>query len=98
MARERAEVDLHLRFVCELYQMQLDAGRYFLHEHPNGATSWDLSCIRQVLAQHGVKRIRGDQCQCGPGYSGSHCQEDVDECQLGPAVHRCGAGSVCVNR
>ena len=47
---------------------------------------------------NGGQCVSPDQCQCGPGYSGSHCQEDVDECQLGPAVHRCGAGSVCVNR
>ena len=38
--RERIRAMVHLRFVCELYQMQLDEGRYFLHEHPSGATSW----------------------------------------------------------
>jgi len=32
--REWVRAMLHLRFVCELYQEQLDAGRYFLHEHP----------------------------------------------------------------
>ena len=29
----------HIQFVTELYQQQLKAGRYFLHEHLNGATS-----------------------------------------------------------
>ena len=29
---------------------------------------------------------------------GEHCQEDIDECLLGPAVHQCGRDSRCVNR
>ena len=31
--RERIRAMVHLRFVCGLCQMQLDEGRYFLHEH-----------------------------------------------------------------
>ena len=37
-------------------------------------------------------------CSCPPGYTGSHCQLDLDECSLGPAVHGCGEEAVCVNR
>ena len=29
----------HLKFVVELYRQQMAAGRWFLHEHPAGATS-----------------------------------------------------------
>ena len=29
---------------------------------------------------------------------GAHCQEDINECLLGPAVHQCGDDSRCVNR
>ena len=32
----------HLKFVFELYDMQVRGGRYFLHEHPASATSWKL--------------------------------------------------------
>ena len=39
-----------------------------------------------------------DQCDCAPGYTGTHCQLDLDECSQGPAVHGCGEESVCVNR
>ena len=39
-ARTEAEGRVHLQFCAELYQMQLDAGRFFLHEHPKNATSW----------------------------------------------------------
>ena len=31
----------HMEFVCELYLEQIRAGRLFLHEHPEGASSWD---------------------------------------------------------
>jgi hypothetical protein len=54
-----------MEFVCELYALQHAAGRYFLHEHPNGATSWSLECIKSVMALEGVKRIHADQCQFG---------------------------------
>ena len=29
----------HIKFCLELYKMQMEGGRYFLHEHPNNATS-----------------------------------------------------------
>lgn len=35
-----------------------------------------------------------DQCECSPGYTGSHCQDDVDECRT---EDPCGPDSVCVN-
>lgn len=39
----------HLRFCTQLYKLQLDAGRYFLHEHPAGATSWKEQCVQRIL-------------------------------------------------
>ena len=56
---------VHLRFVCELYQEQVDAGRYFLHEHPAGATSWAEACIQELLSQPGVETAVCDRCQYG---------------------------------
>ena len=35
--RERIRAMTHLRFVCELYELQIAEGRYFLHEHPSTA-------------------------------------------------------------
>ena len=61
----RLEAEAHLFFVTEIYQMQLDAKRYFLHEHPAGATSWQLACVRKLLAEEPVERVNGDQCQYG---------------------------------
>ena len=38
----------HMEFVSMLYREQASIGRYFLHEHPAGASSWDLDCIRDL--------------------------------------------------
>ena len=51
--------------MCELYEMQVAEGRYFLHEHPVGAASWQEGCVQRVLGLQGVSRITGDQCQLG---------------------------------
>ena len=55
----------HINFVVSLYQMQVDAGRYFLHEHPAYATSWHLEAIKALLAAPSVQRVIADQCQFG---------------------------------
>ena len=55
----------HLEFVCHLYKFQLEAGRFFLHEHPHQADSWDELCVRKLLSSFGVEKIEMDQCQMG---------------------------------
>ena len=51
--------------VCELYLEQIRAGRLFMHEHPEGARSWDEECIKEVLKSLGVNTVVTDQCQFG---------------------------------
>jgi len=70
IARERVRAMVHLRFVCQLYQMQLDEGRYFLHEHPAGATSWKEECVETIWRNPSVERIVNDQCQFGQEHGG----------------------------
>ena len=41
--RKLIEARIHLDFCAELYQMQIDAGRYYVHEHPTSARSNWLS-------------------------------------------------------
>ena len=43
--RRKAAADVHMRFVCELYELHLTSGRYFLHEHPASAISWPMPCV-----------------------------------------------------
>ena len=49
----------------KLYARQMELGGYFLHEHPDTATSWQLPSVRALLARKGVGRVTGDQCQFG---------------------------------
>ena len=52
----------HLEFCAKLYAMQWRAGRYFLHEHPEGASSWHEDCIVKLFKKEGVVKVNGDQC------------------------------------
>ena len=36
--------------MTELYWMQVSEGRYYLHEHPKGASSWRCQCIVDLIA------------------------------------------------
>ena len=40
-SRMRVKAIMHLTFAFELYETQVVAGRYFVHEHPLIADSWD---------------------------------------------------------
>ena len=52
----------YLRFMCKLYKLQHRAGRMFLHEHPENATSWAEEEIQEVLKLPGVIRSSLDMC------------------------------------
>ena len=54
---KHAEGVEHMKFVVELYRMQVKAGRTFLHEQPAYATSWALPEIKQMM--------RGKAWTCG---------------------------------
>ena len=78
MAPERVKAILnegrrHLHFVISLYKLQLDEGRHFLHEHPQGASSWKDVQMLKLLNHPRVKTTVSDQCQYGlvtPGPGG----------------------------
>ena len=55
----------HLRFCVGVYSWQLERNKYFLHEHPWGASSWKLNFMRAVVARDDVYLVRGDQCMFG---------------------------------
>ena len=61
--RARRRAKKHIELMASLYVEQCDAGRYFLHEHPRWATSWQLRRMVQLMAS--VELAHGDQCQYG---------------------------------
>ena len=63
--QELVEAKEHIKFVVELYKEQVKNGRWFLHEHPAQATSWDMEEIKQMAAETGVKITTADQCMYG---------------------------------
>ena len=63
--RRMVASDVHLAFVTELYKLQMDGGRYFLHENPESARSWGRKPMAEILQDQRVSRITGDQCQYG---------------------------------
>ena len=80
----------HLEFSTKLYKIQIEVGRYFLHEHPHTASSWYETCIQQILKKEGVMHVVGDQCMYGP--------KTTCNGQEGPARKRIGfmTNSVCI--
>ena len=55
----------HLSFCMELYNYQIDHQRYFLHEHPLTATSWEMPETQRIAGMKGVDRATCHQCQYG---------------------------------
>jgi hypothetical protein len=71
--RAQVQAKLHLDFVAELYAEQVSSGRFFLHEHPYGATSWSIPSMERIKQMPGVHVVRADQCQYGAEIqSGKH--------------------------
>ena len=65
VAAELKRAKEHLTFCVELYRLQARGGRYFLHEHPAYATSWQTDIIEGMMSEPGVSRVVGDQCLYG---------------------------------
>ena len=55
----------HVEFTFELIKLQMNAGRYFLFEHPAYATSWQLECVQEIMARPDVQRVLAHQCRFG---------------------------------
>ena len=53
----------HLRTAVKGYRKQLEEGRYFLHEHPKGAKSWEEKCIKDLAADERVYTVEGPMCR-----------------------------------
>ena len=54
-----------MRFVQEMYRMQLRDGRVFLHEHRARAKSWTLREVQRMSAEEQVDVVEADQYMYG---------------------------------
>ena len=50
----------HLSISMTACKKQHLGGRLFLHEHPDGASSWDEDCVQELLADERVFYARND--------------------------------------
>ena len=53
----------HLRTAVQAYWQQLEAGRYFLHEHPQGARSWEEPYVQELRNDPRVYEVVGPMCR-----------------------------------
>ena len=65
VAGELRRAKQHLEFCVELYRIQVQGGRYFVHEHPAYASSWQTEIMESIMKDDGVTKATCDQCQYG---------------------------------
>ncbi|CAK0841849.1 unnamed protein product [Prorocentrum cordatum] len=84
-AHAKAEEDDRalLRFGMEVYKDRHAKGRWFLHEHPWDAKSWDDEAVKEVISLPGVYLVRGDMRAWGLELKG-------DDGKVGPVKKSTG--------
>ena len=55
----------HMRFAIELYRLQAEQGRWFLHEHPNSASSWKMPEMQELMNNLGIDKTVAHMCRYG---------------------------------
>lgn len=58
--RKRVEGEVLLAFAMEICEMQREAGRTFVFEHPKGSEAWSHDAVVRIRDQKGVFEIRLD--------------------------------------
>ena len=65
---ELKEAREHIRTCCKAYERQYHNHRYFVHEHPLTARSWELPEVAAISRLDRVQCIRVDMCEYGMRY------------------------------
>ena len=86
----------HLKFCLELYRLQIAGGRYFLHEHPSSASSWNLPEMISFIAQFDVDTVVGDMCAHGMVLEGRPVRKSTRWLSNCPALLQ-ALGKQCTN-
>ena len=61
--RMMVQAKFHLDVCMELFRDQADGGRFFSHEHPASADSWEEPIVKIIWSMDGVEVVTADQCQ-----------------------------------
>ena len=56
---------VHLEFCMKLYAIQVEQGRFVIHEHPHDAESWLEKSVVKVAAMEEVNIVVVDMCAYG---------------------------------
>ena len=64
-AQRLSEGRKHLRTCATAYRKQMDGGRYFYHEHPDGAASWETDIMASIRSDPRVYEVKGPMCRWG---------------------------------
>ena len=55
---------VHMQFVCRMYKLQHDEGRYFLHEHCQSELPWRKDFVEEIQEMTGAKLMSVSQGNC----------------------------------
>ena len=66
MRRALAQASVRMKFIVSLYDEQVQAGRYFLHEHPRHASSWSIPEMEFLMKTPGVELRNGISASTAP--------------------------------
>ena len=53
-----------MQFVCRMYKVQHEEGRYFLHEHRQSELPWRKDCVEEIQEMTGAKLMSVNQGSC----------------------------------
>ncbi len=95
--QRRAHADSLMQFSMAVCRYQRDHGRFFLHEHPARADSWELRAVRTVERLPGVYTSCFDQCVYGlvAPYTGEPCKKATKLLHNMPRIHAEFDGKTC---
>ena len=63
--KERIKAAVHIGFCVELYNEQVQGGRWFLHEQPAAAQSWNLAAVKELSKDPNNQVVLGHMCRHG---------------------------------
>ena len=65
MEAELREAKKHVRFCIEVYRLQLQGRRHFVHKHPEKLKAWEMPEITELLAHNEVGSVVLHMCAFG---------------------------------